>query len=51
MGLKLNRTHQRLVCAVDINMLGDKGNSTKKNTDALLDTSKEVGLQVNAEKN
>jgi hypothetical protein len=46
-GLKLNGTHQLLVYADDVNLLGD--NKTK-NTEPLIDASKEFGLEVNTEK-
>jgi hypothetical protein len=50
-GLKLNETHQ-LVCADDVSLLGDNINTRtmKKNTEALIDISNEVGLEVNKEK-
>jgi hypothetical protein len=48
--LKLIETHQLLVCADDVNLLGDNINAIKKNTETLIDVSKEVGLEVNAEK-
>jgi hypothetical protein len=47
--LKLNGTHQLLAYAGD-SIVGENIDSIKKNTEALLDTSKEVGLEVNLEK-
>jgi hypothetical protein len=49
-GLKLNRTHQLLVYADDVNLLGDNIDAIKKDMKTLSDTSKEVGLEVNTEK-
>jgi hypothetical protein len=49
-GLILNGTHQLLVCADDVNLLDDKVNTVKKNTQTLIDASKEVGLEVNTER-
>jgi hypothetical protein len=49
-GLKLNGTHQLLVHAHDINILGDDIDTIENNTETLSDSSKEVGLEVNAEK-
>jgi hypothetical protein len=46
----LNGTHQFLVCADSVNLLSENVDIIKKNTEALLDASKEVGLEVNAEK-
>jgi hypothetical protein len=48
-GLKLNRTHQILACADDVDVVGVNMDTVKKNTEALLDASKEVGLEVNPE--
>jgi sorting nexin-29 len=49
-GLKLNGTHQLLVYADDVNLLGHNIDIIKKNTQTLIDASKEVGLEANAEK-
>jgi hypothetical protein len=49
-GLKLNGTHQLLVYADDLNLLGDNIYIIKKNTETLFDASKEVGLEVHTEK-
>jgi hypothetical protein len=49
-GMKLNGTHQLLAYADDVNLLGDNIHTIKKNTETLIDASKEVGLEINAEK-
>jgi hypothetical protein len=49
-GLKLNGTHQLLAYADDVNLLGDNIDTVKKNTETLIDASKEVGLEINVEK-
>jgi hypothetical protein len=48
-GLKLNGTHY-LVYADDVNLLGENTDTIKKNTETLIDASKEVGLEINVEK-
>jgi hypothetical protein len=49
-GLKLNGTHQLLVYADDVNLLGDIIDTIKKDTETLIDAGSEVGLEVNTEK-
>jgi hypothetical protein len=50
MGLKLDGTHQLLACADDVNLLRDNIDTIKKNTEILIDASKDVGLEINLEK-
>jgi hypothetical protein len=50
-GLKLNGTHQLLAYADDdVNLLGDNIETIKKNTESLIESCKEVGLEKNVEK-
>ena len=49
-GLKLNGTHQLLVCADDVNILGGSVHTVQENAEALLVASKQTGLEVNVDK-
>jgi hypothetical protein len=48
--LELNGTHQLVVYSDVVNLLGENVITMQKSTEAVLDTSKEVGLLVNVEK-
>jgi hypothetical protein len=39
-----------LVYADDVNLLGDSVNTIKENSETLLETSRDIGLEINAEK-
>jgi hypothetical protein len=43
-GLKLNGTHELLVFADDVNLLGDNIDTIKKNTETVIGPFKGVGL-------
>jgi hypothetical protein len=49
-GLKLSGTHQLLAYADHVNLLGDNIDNINKNRETLIDSGKEIGLKVNAEK-
>jgi hypothetical protein len=48
--LKLNGTHQRVVYADDVNILGEYVHTIKKTPEALLVASSKIGLDVNTDK-
>jgi len=48
--LKLNGTHQILAYADDVNILGRSINNLKKNREALVAATREIGLEVSADK-
>jgi len=48
-GLKLYGTHQLLVYADDVNILGGSVHTVKENAEALIVASKQIGLEVNAD--
>jgi hypothetical protein len=39
-----------LVCADDVNLLGDSVNTVKENSETILEASRDIGLEINAEK-
>jgi hypothetical protein len=49
-GLTLNGTHRFLVYGDDVNILDRNIHTIKKNAEALVVASKEIGLEVNADK-
>jgi hypothetical protein len=49
-GLELNGTHQLLVYADDVHLLGDRINTTEEKTEILLEARRCIGLEINAEK-
>ena len=48
--MKLNGTHQLLVYTDDVNILRGSVRTIKENAQALIVTSNEIGLEVNADK-
>ena len=48
--MKLNGTHQFLVDADVVNILGGSEHNIKQNAEALVVANKETGLEVNADK-
>ena len=48
--MKLNGTHQLLDYADDVNILGGSIHTLKENAKALVDATREIGLEVSADK-
>jgi hypothetical protein len=48
-GLKLNGTHQVLVYADDVNILGGSVHTVRENAEVFVVAGKETGLDVNAQ--
>jgi hypothetical protein len=48
--LKLNGTHQLLAYADDVNIFGGSVHTVRKNAEALVFATKEIGLEVNTDK-
>jgi hypothetical protein len=49
-GLELNGRHQQLFYANDVNLLGGSVNTIKENSETLLEATRDIGLQISAEK-
>ena len=49
-GLKLNGTHQLLAYADDVNILAGSIHTLKKNAEASVAATREIGLEVSADK-
>jgi len=46
----LNGTHHLVVCADEVTLLGEIRNTIRRNTEALLEASRKIGLDVNTVK-
>jgi hypothetical protein len=48
--LEFNGTHHPFIYVDDVNLLGDSVNTIKENTETLLEASRDIDLEINAEK-
>jgi hypothetical protein len=48
--LEFNGTHWVLVCAADVNLLGETKSIISKKTEGVFNANEEIGLGVNSEK-
>jgi hypothetical protein len=48
--LELNGKHQLLIYANDVNLLDDSVNTIKENSETFLEASRDISLEINAEK-
>jgi hypothetical protein len=48
--LELDGTHQLLVYADGVNLLGDSVSTIKENSETLLEVSRDIGPEINTEK-
>jgi hypothetical protein len=48
--LELNGTHQLLIYADYVNLLGDSVNTVEENSETLSEVNRVIGLEINAEK-
>jgi hypothetical protein len=48
--LELNETHHILVYADDVNLLSDSINTINGTIETLLEASRDIGIEINAEK-
>jgi hypothetical protein len=49
-GLILDGRHQLLAYAYEVNLLGDNTDTVKRNVEIVIDSSREIGVEINEEK-